>query len=71
FQNLRSRLWEVNLFHTYREASYAADYLTNLVHSLNFDVHLFDAPDGDLSYWLQYDLLGVSLSKQVLVLNNI
>ncbi|CAN0906789.1 hypothetical protein LINGRAHAP2_LOCUS24446 [Linum grandiflorum] len=63
FQDLYHRSWEVLLFHYYRETNCVADYLANLGHSLNFD--------RGLSRWLQYDLIGVSLSRQVRVLNNI
>ncbi|CAN0870121.1 Putative ribonuclease H protein At1g65750 [Linum grandiflorum] len=59
------RNWEVNLSHIYREANNAADYLANFGHSLNYGLHIFDTPDRDLSHWIYYDLVGVSLPRLV------
>ncbi|CAN0878438.1 hypothetical protein LINGRAHAP2_LOCUS12475 [Linum grandiflorum] len=35
-----------------------------------FGSHIFDLPDGCLSCWFRYDIIGVSLSRSVSVLNN-
>ncbi|CAN0920225.1 hypothetical protein LINGRAHAP2_LOCUS31909, partial [Linum grandiflorum] len=40
-----NRHWEVHLFHSYREAYNAADYLANLGHSLPYGIHIFDFLD--------------------------
>ncbi|CAN0836860.1 Putative ribonuclease H protein At1g65750 [Linum grandiflorum] len=71
FKELCSRQWDVHLSHIYREANYAADYLANLGHSFSYGLHLFDYPDRDLSHWLHYDLIGVSLPRLVRTPNNI
>ncbi|CAN0897887.1 Putative ribonuclease H protein At1g65750, partial [Linum grandiflorum] len=71
FKELCNRQWEVYLSHIYREANYAADYLTNLGHSLSYGMHIFDSPDRGLSHWLHYDIIGVSMSRLVRVSNNI
>ncbi|CAN0870119.1 Putative ribonuclease H protein At1g65750 [Linum grandiflorum] len=65
FKEFCSRQWEVNLSHIYREANNAADYLANFGHSLNYGLHIFDTPDRDLSHWIYYDLVGVSLPRLV------
>ncbi|CAN0878978.1 Putative ribonuclease H protein At1g65750 [Linum grandiflorum] len=71
FKEFCSRQWEANLSHIYREANYAADYLTNLGHSLSYGMHLFFSPDRGLSHWLHYDLMGISLPRLVRIFNNI
>ncbi|CAN0872549.1 Putative ribonuclease H protein At1g65750 [Linum grandiflorum] len=71
FKELRSRQWEVQISHIYREANNAADYLANLGHSFSYGMHIFDLPDRGLSQWLHYDLIGVSTPKIVMVSNNI
>ncbi|CAN0904913.1 Putative ribonuclease H protein At1g65750, partial [Linum grandiflorum] len=70
FKELCNRQWEVQISHIYREANYAADYLANLGHSLSYGMHLFDSLDRGLSYWLHYDLIGVSTPRLVMVSNN-
>ncbi|CAN0909008.1 hypothetical protein LINGRAHAP2_LOCUS25589 [Linum grandiflorum] len=45
YHKLSKRQWEVTLNHIYREANYAADYLTNLGHSSLFDFHIVSVPD--------------------------
>ncbi|CAN0917038.1 Putative ribonuclease H protein At1g65750 [Linum grandiflorum] len=71
FKELCSRHWEVHLSHSYREANYAADYLANLGHSFLYGMHIFDSPDRDLSHWLHYDLIGVSVPRLVRFTHNI
>ncbi|CAN0880995.1 Putative ribonuclease H protein At1g65750 [Linum grandiflorum] len=71
FKELYSRQWEVHLSHIYREANNAADYLANLGHSFVYEMHILDSPDRDLSHWLHYDLIGVSLPRLVTISNNI
>ncbi|CAN0906439.1 Putative ribonuclease H protein At1g65750 [Linum grandiflorum] len=63
--------WEVTLHHIYREANCAADYLANLGHSFMFGFHIVNLPNGGLSHWLCYDVIGVSLPRSVSILNNI
>ncbi|CAN0915127.1 Putative ribonuclease H protein At1g65750, partial [Linum grandiflorum] len=71
FKELRSRQWEVQLSHIYRDANNAADYLANLGHSFSYGLHLFDLLDRGMSHWLQYDLIGVSTPRSVMISNNI
>ncbi|CAN0826660.1 Putative ribonuclease H protein At1g65750 [Linum grandiflorum] len=65
------RDWEVTLHHIYREANYAADYLANLGHSFIFGFHIVNLPNGGLSHWLCYDVIGVSLPRSVSIKTNI
>ncbi|CAN0904399.1 TNF receptor-associated factor homolog 1b, partial [Linum grandiflorum] len=67
FKELCSRQWEVHLSHIYREANYAADYLANLGHSFIYGLHFLDLPDRGLFHWLNYDLIGVSLPRLILL----
>ncbi|CAN0858153.1 Putative ribonuclease H protein At1g65750 [Linum grandiflorum] len=64
------RTWEVNLSHIYREANNATDYLANFGHSFTYGLHIFDSPDRDLSHWLHYNFIGVSLPRIVRIYNN-
>ncbi|CAN0927748.1 hypothetical protein LINGRAHAP2_LOCUS36069, partial [Linum grandiflorum] len=61
----------VYLLLAYCKADCVADYLSNLGHSHSFAIHYLDAPNKDLSHWLQYDIIGVSLPHQIRILNNI
>ncbi|CAN0917034.1 Putative ribonuclease H protein At1g65750 [Linum grandiflorum] len=63
--------FELEHQHSYREANYAADYLANLGHSFLYGMHIFDSPDRDLSHWLHYDLIGVSVPRLVRFTHNI
>ncbi|CAN1142156.1 Putative ribonuclease H protein At1g65750 [Linum perenne] len=69
FFELSSRLWEVSIHHIYREANYAADYLANFGHSLGYGIHVLDAPDSSLLYWLNFDIVGSCTTR--LIPNNI
>ncbi|CAN0836864.1 Putative ribonuclease H protein At1g65750 [Linum grandiflorum] len=69
--SILAKVSELDHQHIYREANYAADYLANLGHSFSYGLHLFDYPDRDLSHWLHYDLIGVSLPRLVRTPNNI
>ncbi|CAN0826662.1 Putative ribonuclease H protein At1g65750 [Linum grandiflorum] len=71
YQELCNRQWEVTLHHIYREANYAADYLANLGHSFIFGFHIVNLPNGGLSHWLCYDVIGVSLPRSVSIKTNI
>ncbi|CAN0899356.1 hypothetical protein LINGRAHAP2_LOCUS20224 [Linum grandiflorum] len=71
FQELCNLPWAVTLTHIYREANCAADYLANLDHSFMFGLHLVNLPDRGLSHWLRYDIIDVSLPRNVSILNNI
>ncbi|CAN0826658.1 Putative ribonuclease H protein At1g65750 [Linum grandiflorum] len=59
------------IVHIYREANYAADYLANLGHSFIFGFHIVNLPNGGLSHWLCYDVIGVSLPRSVSIKTNI
>ncbi|CAN1308355.1 Putative ribonuclease H protein At1g65750 [Linum perenne] len=69
FFELSSRPWEVSIHHIYREANYAANYLANFGHSFGFVVHVLDAPDSSLLYWLNFDAVGSCTTR--LIPNNI
>ncbi|CAN1177217.1 Putative ribonuclease H protein At1g65750, partial [Linum perenne] len=69
FHELCSREWDIYIFHIYREANCAADYLANFGHSFDLSFHTFIYPDSSLAYWLRYDLLGVTRPR--VVSNNI
>ncbi|CAN0892933.1 hypothetical protein LINGRAHAP2_LOCUS17863 [Linum grandiflorum] len=71
YQKLCNRQWEVTLYHIYREANCAADYLANLDHSFIFGFHIVNFADRGLSHWLHYDVIGVLLPRSVSILNNI
>ncbi|CAN0866786.1 Putative ribonuclease H protein At1g65750 [Linum grandiflorum] len=71
FKKLCSRQWEVQISHIYRETNNVADYLANLDHSFSYGMHLFGTPDRGLSDWLDYELIGVSTPRFVMVSNNI
>ncbi|CAN0889663.1 hypothetical protein LINGRAHAP2_LOCUS16148, partial [Linum grandiflorum] len=58
---------EVILNHIYREVNCVADYLANIGHFFVFGFHIFDTPDRDLSHWLCYDVIGVSLTRSVII----
>ncbi|CAN0915128.1 hypothetical protein LINGRAHAP2_LOCUS28953 [Linum grandiflorum] len=62
---------ELDHHHIYRDANNAADYLANLGHSFSYGLHLFDLLDRGMSHWLQYDLIGVSTPRSVMISNNI
>ncbi|CAN0858152.1 Putative ribonuclease H protein At1g65750 [Linum grandiflorum] len=70
FKEFCIRQWEVNLSHIYREANNATDYLANFGHSFTYGLHIFDSPDRDLSHWLHYNFIGVSLPRIVRIYNN-
>ncbi|CAN0910293.1 hypothetical protein LINGRAHAP2_LOCUS26213 [Linum grandiflorum] len=71
YQKLCKRHWEVTLTHIHREANCAADYLVNIDHSFMFGFHIVNVPDKFLSHWLRYDVISVSFSESVSILNNI
>ncbi|CAN1299864.1 hypothetical protein LINPERPRIM_LOCUS24351, partial [Linum perenne] len=54
-----------SIVHIYREANYAADYLANLGHTLDLGIHVFDAPDTTLLYWLNFDVVGACTSHLI------
>ncbi|CAN1120182.1 Putative ribonuclease H protein At1g65750 [Linum perenne] len=60
-----SRDWEVTINHIYREANFAADYMANLGHELDFGIHVFMVPDTKLLYWLRYDLTSICLPRAI------
>ncbi|CAN1160514.1 hypothetical protein LINPERHAP2_LOCUS23358 [Linum perenne] len=68
FCELSSRNWEVSIHLVYSKANFAADYLANLGHSFGFGVHVLEAPDVSLLYWLNFDLFGGCNSR--LAINN-
>ncbi|CAN1272953.1 Putative ribonuclease H protein At1g65750, partial [Linum perenne] len=68
FHVLSSYDWQMSIHHIYREANFAADYLANLGHSLDYGFHIFDVPDVSLQYWLRFDLVGICTS--CLITNN-
>ncbi|CAN0907095.1 hypothetical protein LINGRAHAP2_LOCUS24614 [Linum grandiflorum] len=49
YKEFCSRQWEVHLFHIYRKANNAVNYLANLGHSLTYRMHLLDSPYWSLS----------------------
>ncbi|CAN0925671.1 hypothetical protein LINGRAHAP2_LOCUS34891, partial [Linum grandiflorum] len=50
FKEIRSRQWEVNLSHIFREANNSANYLVNCGDSLSYGLHFFYSPDRGLSH---------------------
>ncbi|CAN0903373.1 hypothetical protein LINGRAHAP2_LOCUS22516, partial [Linum grandiflorum] len=71
FKELYRRQWEVQIFHIYREANNATDYLAILGHSFSYRFPLFDSLDRGMSHWLHYEFLGISTPRLVMVSNNI
>ncbi|CAN1800039.1 Putative ribonuclease H protein At1g65750 [Linum perenne] len=69
YQELISRPWQIKLFHVFREANQAADYMANLGHSFDFGIHFFNTPDPLLCNWLRYDHIGVALPRLVHINN--
>ncbi|CAN1270144.1 Putative ribonuclease H protein At1g65750, partial [Linum perenne] len=69
YQELKSRSWDVKLSHVFREAKQSADYLANLGHNFDFDIHFFHVIDPELDCLLRYDLIGVTVPR-VTSLNN-
>ncbi|CAN1138950.1 Putative ribonuclease H protein At1g65750, partial [Linum perenne] len=65
FSELSKRDWHISVHHIYREANYAADYLANLGHTLDLGIHVFDAPDTTLLYWLNFDVVGACTSHLI------
>ncbi|CAN1165450.1 Putative ribonuclease H protein At1g65750 [Linum perenne] len=65
FQELKNRKWEVSIEHIYREANNAADFIANSGHSLELGTTVFTSPCNTLLDWLCYDLIGVSLPREI------
>ncbi|CAN1120866.1 Putative ribonuclease H protein At1g65750 [Linum perenne] len=65
FQELKARNWEVSIEHIYREANNAADFIANSGHDLELGTFIFTSPCNSLLYWIRYDLIGVSLPRQI------
>ncbi|CAI0393757.1 unnamed protein product [Linum tenue] len=64
-RRLLAQEWEVELLHVFREGNVVADYLASLGHGLPPGDHIINTPYHMLSYWLYYDLLGVSLPRLI------
>ncbi|CAN1181552.1 Putative ribonuclease H protein At1g65750 [Linum perenne] len=69
FRELRSRDWQVEIRHVYREANKAADFLASQGHMFPFGIHIFPLSDCNLGHILRYDCLGVSEPRFILIEN--
>ncbi|CAN1185430.1 hypothetical protein LINPERHAP2_LOCUS37546, partial [Linum perenne] len=60
-----SRDWHITIHHIYREANFTADYLVNLDHDLDLDLHIFNFPYSSLLYWLKFGLVGSCTTRVI------
>ncbi|CAN1808083.1 Putative ribonuclease H protein At1g65750 [Linum perenne] len=65
FKDLIARDWEVTIEHIYREANMAADFLANAGHGLELGTTVFSVHCIELLHWLHYDLVGVSIPRNI------
>ncbi|CAI0378945.1 unnamed protein product [Linum tenue] len=65
FQGLIQRNWEVRISHIYREGNKVADFLANTGHSVSIGYHVFESSDSGLTYWILYDVLGISQTRLI------
>ncbi|CAI0473154.1 unnamed protein product [Linum tenue] len=67
-QVLLNRDWEVRISHVYREANFAADFLANRGHLVDFGTHRFNVCDPELGRWLLYDIMGIAHDRSIISL---
>ncbi|CAI0402747.1 unnamed protein product [Linum tenue] len=65
FQELLNKSWEVKISHIYREGNKVTDFLANKVHSSSIGYHDFEVSDSGLSFWILYDILGISQTRLI------
>ncbi|CAI0422377.1 unnamed protein product [Linum tenue] len=65
FQRLLQQNWEVRISHIYRESNKVADFLANKGHSTSIGFHVLASPDPGLSFWILYDVLGISQTRLI------
>lgn len=67
-KGLMDRNWRVALHHVYRESNNAADFVASHALKLPLGVHIFAFPPLEISTWLLYDGLGISIPSDCLAL---
>ncbi|CAN1845320.1 hypothetical protein LINPERHAP1_LOCUS37800 [Linum perenne] len=60
FRELCARDWVVEVWHTYREGNYAADYLASIGYDYPLGSQTILVSDCNLGYFIRYDCLGIS-----------
>ncbi|CAI0383552.1 unnamed protein product [Linum tenue] len=65
FQRLLQQNWEVRVSHIYREGNKVADFLANKGHSASIGFHVFESSDPGLTFWILYDVLGISQTRLI------
>ena len=65
-KGLMDRNWRVVLHHVYRESNNAADFMASHALKLPLGVHIFAFPPPEISTWLLYDGLGISIPHRVI-----
>ncbi|CAN1821542.1 Putative ribonuclease H protein At1g65750 [Linum perenne] len=66
FQEWMGRDWEVKLSRVYRKANHAANHLTSRGHAMPRGSYLVDTMDGELAYFVRYDLMGISEPRLII-----
>ncbi|CAI0374831.1 unnamed protein product [Linum tenue] len=64
---LISREWEVDIKHIYREGNKCADFLANLGHTLDINLHCTPIDHSCLNHLLLYDMQGLSEPRDILI----
>ncbi|CAL1358444.1 unnamed protein product [Linum trigynum] len=66
-QELLSRQWDVDIIHIYREGNKCADFLANLGHTLDIELHCIPIDPSCLSHLILYDGQGLSEPRSILI----
>ncbi|CAN1182065.1 Putative ribonuclease H protein At1g65750 [Linum perenne] len=65
FNELKQRVWDINIQHIFREANFLADYLANSGHLLPFGTHEIATDDPGVNSWCAYDIARTARSRLV------